>query len=120
MSSISKLSIVAIAIALMSAGTSGVALWRTYHPTSSPRDGSATSTSDQTTTTTPLVVVPSAAGLNAFAAALALQAVGLESKVTLVPSVTVPKNHVVEQRPIEGTSVPEGTVIELFVSSGPP
>jgi beta-lactam-binding protein with PASTA domain len=110
-----KLSIVALVVAILSAGVSGVALYRTRDLPSSTSSAPGGTTS----TTTQLVDVPFEGGQDVFKAAGDLQAVGLGFTVVMAPSVTVPKGRVLSQSPLEGTSVPRGTVIQLTVSSGP-
>jgi hypothetical protein len=120
--SVRRLSIFAVVVALLSAATSSFALWRTYDDDAitTRAAGSSETEGDSTSTTDPLVVVPSQAGKDGLTAAAALIDVGLEPKISRKPSVSVPKDMVVSQTPVEGTRVPRGTVVELFLSSGPP
>jgi beta-lactam-binding protein with PASTA domain len=119
-----RLAIVAIVIAVISLAVSGYALWRTFdeedQPTGLAALAAATEESNSTSTTSDVVVVPSQAGKTPWNAAAGLKLAGLEHKFSRKPSVTVPVDRVVSQVPVEGTSVPRGTVIELFLSSGPP
>jgi serine/threonine-protein kinase len=50
----------------------------------------------------------------------ALDAVGLHYRVTQEPSETVPVNRIIREAPAPKTSLPQGTTIELYVSSGLP
>jgi hypothetical protein len=118
-----RVSIAALVVAILSAGVSGFALWRTYDTESaSPTTvggaglpGGATSSS-----VGGLVVIPSQAGKHGLQAVADLEAVGLKVKISYKPSVTVPMERVVNQVPLEGKRVPAGTVVEIFLSSGPP
>lgn len=116
-----KFSIAAIVVAALSLGASGWVL-RSYDETTTPEQGpSPTTTTATTTTTVPIVVVPTEVGKTAMVAAGHLHTVNLKWKlVSPVASVTTAKYNVVSQSPLPGTEVPEGTVIELTLSSGPP
>jgi beta-lactam-binding protein with PASTA domain len=109
-------------LAILAVGASGYALWRTFDEDAAPRTQIQTTarTSRAPTTTVAVVTVPSQAGRNAMVATSELAKVGLKAKVSHKPSTTVPRERVVDQQPVEGTRVPVGTVIELFLSSGPP
>jgi beta-lactam-binding protein with PASTA domain len=109
-----KLSIAALVVAILSAGVSGVALYRTRDLPSS----TSSAPNGTTSTTSQLVEIPFEGGKDAYQAAADLQAAGLGFTVVLAPSVSVPKGKVSSQSPLEGTSVPRGTVIQLTVSSG--
>jgi hypothetical protein len=126
------LALAALVVALLSGGASGFAVWRTYDedeaaPTTTttrqtlpPATGGPTTTPTSTAVPVGVVTVPSQAGRDALVAVEQLRRVGLEAKISRKPSTTVARNRVVDQRPVEGTRVPTGTVIELFLSSGPP
>jgi serine/threonine-protein kinase len=67
----------------------------------------------------PLVAVPGVAGQNPFAAAATLGGAGFQVTVAEEPNDTVPKGAVVRTDPAEGTPVPKGSPVTLYVSSGP-
>jgi hypothetical protein len=116
-----RISIAALIVALLAAGVSGFALWRTYDTDTAERSGNGAQLVGGTTSTTVrLVTIPSQAGKGGMQAAADLKKAGLEVKVSRKASVTVPVNRVVGQSPIEGPRVPAGTIVELFLSSGPP
>jgi serine/threonine-protein kinase len=49
-----------------------------------------------------------------------LVAAGLRYHITTEPSETLPADRVIHQAPAPQTSIPQGTQVELYVSSGPP
>jgi beta-lactam-binding protein with PASTA domain len=59
-------------------------------------------------------------GLSAENAQALLAKSGLHPHVTQEPSESVPRGEVVKQQPPAGTTVPGGSVVELFVSAGLP
>jgi len=111
--------VLALVVALLALGISSWALVKSYD--SETGDGSTTPmTEEGASTTIPLVLVPSVVGKNGLSAAADLTAVKLKSSVVRGPSVNVPRDRVISQNPQQGTRVPEGTIIELTLSSGPP
>jgi beta-lactam-binding protein with PASTA domain len=101
-----------VVLALVAVG--GWAVWLSDDTTTTTESSTAVSTS-----TIPLVLVPTEIGKNGFFAALDLRNDGLGTSVIRTPSVSVARNRVISQRPLPGTLVPRGTVIELTISSGP-
>jgi beta-lactam-binding protein with PASTA domain len=105
-----------LVVALLAVVASGAALWRTYD---------AKSTSHETTPKTTirlgpaLVTVPSLINKNGLIAAAQLAKLKLKLTVITGPSVTTNKNFVITQDPNPGTQVPEGTAVQLKLSSGP-
>jgi serine/threonine-protein kinase len=67
----------------------------------------------------PLVPVPGVAGQNPFAAAATLGGAGFQVTVAEEPNDTVAKGAVVRTDPAEGTPVPKGSPVTVYVSSGP-
>jgi serine/threonine-protein kinase len=67
----------------------------------------------------PTVPVPGVTALDPYAALSALGGAGFQVTVAETPSDTVPKGGVIGTYPAEGTPLPRGTQITLFVSSGP-
>jgi serine/threonine-protein kinase len=63
--------------------------------------------------------VPSVNGLQVKQAQDEITKAGLKSTVVEQPSATVPKGHVISTSPANGNVVAAGTVVKLFVSSGP-
>jgi len=115
-----RLSIAAILIAVASLGVSGWALSRSYDTPAVSSPGSTTTTvRGGGSATEPLVVVPSVVNRNSIAAAVVLEDAKLTYKVVRATSPSVAEDRVISQNPLQGTEVPEGTVIELTISSGP-
>jgi beta-lactam-binding protein with PASTA domain len=108
-----KLAVVALVFSVFAICGSAAALWRTRDIVTTPSENTTS-----TTTAAGLVVVPFEAGVDAYQAGADLKAVGLNFAVVEAPSVTVPKGRVLSQSPLEGTTVPLGTVVLLTVSSG--
>lgn len=125
MPAMKKLSAAVIVVAVLSLGVSGWLLSRydgTATPEQSTTSTSTTAVDPETTveTTVPLVVVPNEVGKNGFYAAVGLKLANLKIEIVRAPSVTIAIGNVISQSPEQGTEVPEGTVIELTISSGPP
>lgn len=121
MPAMKKLSAAVIVVAVLSLGVSGWLLWR-YDGTATPEQSTTTTstTAADSEPTDPLVVVPNAVGRNGFFAAVSLKLANLKLEIVRAPSVSIAENNVISQSPEQGTEVPEGTVIELTISSGPP
>jgi beta-lactam-binding protein with PASTA domain len=105
-----------LAVALLAVIGSGVALWRTF-------DVHSQSHASTPTTTVPagpvLVQVPSEINRNGLTAAADLAKLKLRFTVTTSPSVTTKLDQVMDQDPVPGTMVPQGTSVQLKISSGP-
>lgn len=110
----------ALSVALIALGVSSWALVRSYDSKTVDESSSTPTTEPGATTTIPLVVVPSVVGKNGFFAAVSIEKAKLKSSVVRAPSVNIPRDRVIRQNPQQGTRVPEGTSIELTLSSGPP
>jgi serine/threonine-protein kinase len=67
----------------------------------------------------PLVPVPAVAGQDPFAAGAALSGAGFQVTVAQEPNDTVAKGAVIRTDPAEGTPLPRGSAVTLYVSSGP-
>ncbi|MFZ6004054.1 MAG: PASTA domain-containing protein [Actinomycetota bacterium] len=115
-----RLTIAALLAAVLSLGVSTWALIRSYDVEDKGQAAVTTTTEPGATTTVPLVSVPTVVGKNGFFAAVSLEQVKLKSSVVRAPSVNIPRDRVIRQNPQQGTKVPQGTVIELTLSSGPP
>ncbi|HEX2383406.1 MAG TPA: PASTA domain-containing protein [Acidimicrobiales bacterium] len=92
----------------------GVALWRTV-------DAPLNSNAPENTVPAgpPLVTVPSVINRSGLVAAGQLAALKLNVTVITGPSVTTGRDHVITQDPLPGTRVPEGSSVQLKLSSGP-
>ncbi|MBI2876791.1 MAG: PASTA domain-containing protein, partial [Candidatus Tectomicrobia bacterium] len=67
-----------------------------------------------------MVAVPDVVGMAQAAAEAALEAAGLTAgTISLAYSATVPTGQVIGQSPIAGTSIAEGSPVDLVVSQGP-
>lgn len=111
------------AVVLVALVSLGVSAWLITHYDEDAASKEPVATTASTTTAPgsgALVVVPTELGKNGFLAGVHLKQVGLTVSVTKAPSVSVPTNYVISQRPEQGTEVPAGTLIELTLSSGPP
>jgi beta-lactam-binding protein with PASTA domain len=65
--------------------------------------------------------VPDVVGLTESAATAAITGAGLTiGSITRQSSASVPAGHVIIQNPVAGTSVADGSAVNLVVSSGPP
>jgi hypothetical protein len=114
-----KLSVVTLVLAVLAVALSAAALWRTRDIPASP--STPTPAAGETTTTTiPLVMVPNVINENVFVASKKMADSKLIFKVVQSPSVGVPRNVVILQIPEAGTSVPEGSEVQLTISNGPP
>ena len=91
-------------------------MWRTF-------DLHSGESAPAPTTTVPagpaLVSVPTLIDKDGMAAAADLANLKLKVTVTTGPSVTTAKNKVMNQDPVPGTSVPEGSTVQLKLSTGP-
>jgi len=112
-----KLAIAAIVVAALAVVTSSAALWRTRNLSNS--HSNTTPSTAPSTSQGPLIDVPDAVNQTGAAAAFALTAIDLKSKVVRAASDTIPERTVISQTPAPGTKVPAGTVVELTISSGP-
>jgi beta-lactam-binding protein with PASTA domain len=105
-----------LVVALLSVAASGTALWRTY-------DHKLTSHGTAPKTTIPtgpaLVVVPSVINRDGLTAASTLNKLKLKFNITTGPSVSTNPNFVITQDPNPGTQIPEGSTVQLKLSSGP-
>jgi beta-lactam-binding protein with PASTA domain len=107
----------ALVLSLLAVVGSGYALWRTF-------DVQSNHTSTPTTTTAvpggPLLVeVPSEINKHGMGAAAELANLKFTVTVTSGPSVTTKRDYVMNQDPAPGTMVPEGSEVQLKISSGP-
>jgi beta-lactam-binding protein with PASTA domain len=66
----------------------------------------------------PASVVPNVVGMTVQQARDAITGVGLKSRVTSVPSRTVPEGSVISQNPGPGTAMQPGAQVDLTVSAG--
>ncbi|HEX6145899.1 MAG TPA: Stk1 family PASTA domain-containing Ser/Thr kinase [Acidimicrobiia bacterium] len=66
-----------------------------------------------------MVEVPNVTGLPQAEALTRLQQDGFEVRSFFEPSDTVEAGNVIRTNPVFGTEVPEGSTVEMFVSSGP-
>lgn len=107
-----KLSIALVVLILL--GLIGLGSWIVWNSDDAPERRTTT-----TASTIPLVSVPSEIGKREAVGVQHLEAAGLKATVVSGPSVNVSKGSVISQRPLPGTMVPHGTVVELTVSSGP-
>jgi hypothetical protein len=117
-----RVSIAVIIVAVLSVAASGWLVWQ-YDEAAATREADPAETSTTAVgseTSDSLVMIPTVLGKNAFEAGVVLKLFGLGVTLVRTPSVTIPNNHVISQNPEQGTEVPEGTVIELTLSSGPP
>jgi beta-lactam-binding protein with PASTA domain len=107
--------VTALIVASLAVIASGVALWRTVDV---PSRANAPRVS--TVPAGPaLVTVPSVINKNGLTAAADLANLKLEVSVLSWPSVTTLRDHVIDQDPAPGTRVPEGTAVQIKLSSGP-
>ena len=67
-----------------------------------------------------LVTVPAVVGDEESAAVSEIEALGLGTNVTTEYSTTVPEGYVILTVPSDGTQVPDGTIVDVVVSSGAP
>jgi len=113
---IKKLSVAALVVASLAVIGSGAALWRTF-------DLHSGESAPAPATTVPagpaLVVVPTVIGKDGMSAAADLANLKLQVSVVTGPSVTTAKNKVMNQDPVPGTGVPEGSTVQLKLSTGP-
>ena len=65
------------------------------------------------------VNVPDVTGLTCSAATSKLSSASLKATCTDAPSDTVPSGQVISQNPTGGSQAPQGTTVQLQVSSGP-
>lgn len=114
-----KLAVAAIVAAVLAMGTSGAALYRTRHLSSSNTTPTSSIPSQVPTSNAGLVEVPDTTNQTVYGAAGLLSLLGLKSSITRAPSNEVTANSVISQNPVPGLQVPPGTVVELTVSSGP-
>jgi PASTA domain len=106
--------VVALVAASLAFIAGGVALWRTVDR---PLKSNAP---ENTVPAGPaLVTVPSVINRSDLVAADELAALKLTFTVITGPSVTTPRDHVITQDPLPGTRVPEGSSVQLKMSSGP-
>jgi hypothetical protein len=104
-----------LVVASLAVSASGVALWRTVDASSK-----AHAPAKSTIPAGPvLVVVPSLINKNGLIAADTLAKLKLKVSIITGPSVTTPRDHVINQDPVPGTRVPEGSSVQLKLSSGP-
>lgn len=68
---------------------------------------------------TTYITVPNVIGQNATSAIGQIQSAGLSARTVMQYSDTVPQNVVMGQSPVGGSSVLNGTTIELIISNGP-
>jgi serine/threonine-protein kinase len=68
----------------------------------------------------PPVTIPSVAGQSYAQAQAALQAAGLQSTESQQTSTTVPAGQVTGTNPAAGATVPHGSTVTVYVSTGPP
>jgi hypothetical protein len=108
-----------VVVVVLSLGASGWMISH-YDESAASREPETADTSTTVAGGEALVVVPTELGRNGFVAGIHLKLTGLEVVTLRTPSVSIPKNFVISQSPEQGTEVPEGTVIELTLSSGPP
>jgi len=104
-----------LVVASLAVIASGVALWRTV-------DASRKSNApvESTVPAGPaLVTVPSVINRNGLTAAAELAKLNLKVTIITGPSVTTPRDHVINQDPVPGTTIPEGSAVQLKLSSGP-
>jgi beta-lactam-binding protein with PASTA domain len=106
-----NLAIAAIAAAVLATATSGAALWRTRHLSTSSTGNKPTSE---------LVQVPDATNKTVLLMGALLSDLRLKFKVVWASSTTVAKSAVISQNPAPGSNVPVDTVVELTVSNGSP
>jgi len=111
-----KLAVAAIVAAVLAIGTSGAALYRTRHLSSSKTNPTS---SEVPTSSAQLIEVPDMTNVPVFQAGATLTAVQLKFTTTRAPSDIVVLNSVISQTPAPATTVPAGTVVQLTVSSGP-
>ena len=113
---IRKILVGALVVSLLAVVGSGAALYRTFDHKSS----SGSSTPQTTLLPGPVLVeIPSVIDKNGMTAAADLANLKLRVTVTTGPSVTTPKDNVIDQNPAAGTQVPEGSAVNLKLSSGP-
>ena len=103
-----------LVVALLAVIASGVALWRTVDASKSHAPAKITVPAGPA-----LVVVPSVINRNGLTAAALLADLKLQVTITTGPSVTTPRDHVINQDPVPGTRIPEGSSVQLKLSSGP-
>ncbi len=109
------LTIAACALAFLALFMSAAAVWRSrdvkpaHHGTAKPAASSGPN----------LVAVPSEVNKNGMLAAADLAKLNLKFGITPWPSVSTSRNRVISQDPLPGTKVPEGTAVQLKVSTGP-
>ena len=113
--SIRKVLVTTLVVASLAVIASGVALWRTVDA-SSKSHAPAKSTVPAGPA---LVVVPSLINRNGMIAVDTLAKLKLKVSIITGPSVTTPRDHVINQDPVPGTRVPEGSSVQLKLSSGP-
>lgn len=105
----------ALVLALLAMVGGGYALWRTF-------DVKSNHTSTPTTTVPagpPLVTVPSELNKDGMTAAAELANLKLGITVTTGPSNSTKRNFVMNQDPLPGTMIPEGSTVSVKLSTGP-
>jgi hypothetical protein len=112
-----KLAIAAIVAAVLATATSGAALYRTRHLSTSTKN--PTSSDAPTSSSAALIEVPDVTNMPSLQAGALLTAVQLRFTIARAPSDAVAKNSVISHNPPAATLVPAGTVIALTVSDGP-
>ncbi len=108
-----KLAIAAIVAAALATATSGAALWRTRHLSTSSTENTPIPT------IRPLVDVPDATNQNVLRAGETLTDLNLKFQLVKTPSPTVAKSIVISQNPAPGTKMPVDNAVQLTVSDGP-
>jgi hypothetical protein len=107
-----KLAIAAIVAAALATATSGAALWRTRHLSTSSTDNTPLPASA-------LVDVPDATNQNVLVVGKTLTDLNLKFQLVKTPSPTVAKSIVISQNPAPGTKMPVDNAVQLTVSDGP-
>jgi len=105
----------ALVLSLLAMAGGGYALWRTFDVESNH----ATTPTTTVPAGPPLVTVPSELNKNGLTAVAELANLKLATKVTTAPSVSTRRNFVLNQDPLPGTVIPEGSTVALTLSSGP-